>query len=105
MNELDKLSKIIYGSTLSYFKSQNMEAKGQASMASNLFWQLSERKFQALIDMCTNVDSTKIRTLFAQFAHKAYDTHCSSDTSRQLDAWAKHRPNLGVYLKNTNQER
>lgn len=105
MNELDKLSKIIYGATLSYFKSQNMEAKGQAALASNLFWQLCERQFQALVDVCADVDSTKIRTLFAQFAHKAYDSHCASETARQLDAWAMHRPNLGLYLKNTNQER
>jgi CRISPR system Cascade subunit CasA len=107
MGELDTLSKIIYGATLSYFKSQNMEAKGQAALASNLFWQLCERQFQALVSACADTDTTalKIRTVFAQFVQKSYDSQCANDTARQLDAWARHRPNLSLYLKNTNQER
>lgn len=104
MIELEKLSKIIYGATLSYFKSQNMEAKGQAALASNLFWQLCERQFQNLVQACADAETTKIRILFLHFVHKAYDSHCPNQTARQLDAWAKHRPNLGIYLKNTNQE-
>jgi len=105
MDELDKLSKITYGATFNYFKSQNMESKGQAAQASNLFWQLCERQFQNLLDACANADQAlAMRPVFARFVHKAYDSYCSKDTARQLDAWAKNRPNLSTYLKNLNKE-
>lgn len=42
MNELESLSKMVYGATLGFFKSQNMEGRNQAGLASNLFWELSE---------------------------------------------------------------
>ncbi len=105
MEELEKLSKIAYGATINYFKSQNMEAKEQATQASNLFWQLCERRFQALVDVCENAEQAHaMRRFFAQFVHKAYDTYCPNDTARQLDAWAKHRPDLRKYLKKRTQE-
>ena len=105
MDELDKLSKTVYGTTLNYFKSQNMESKGQAAQASNLFWQLCERQFQALLNACVNAElALAMRPVFARFVHKAYDSYCPKDTARQLDAWAKNRPNLSNYLKNLNKE-
>lgn len=105
MDELDKLSKIVYVATLAFFKNQNMDGKGQAAQASNLFWQLSERRFQELVDVCGDADQAHaMRSVFAGFAHKSYDTHCPKDTARQLDAWAKNRPNLGKYLKNPTKE-
>ena len=105
MDELDKLSKIVYGTTLSYFKSQNMETKEQAAQASNLFWQLCERQFQSLVNACDNAEQVRaLRPIFAKFVHKAYDSYCPNDTARQLDAWAKNRPNLSNYLKNPNKE-
>jgi CRISPR system Cascade subunit CasA len=105
MNELDLLSKTVYGTTLSYFKNQNMEGKGQAALASNLFWQLCERRFQDLLDSCVDtVNARAMHPVFATFVHKAYDTYCPRDTARQIDAWAKSRPNLGLYLKKTTEE-
>ncbi len=100
MTDLEQLSKIVYSATLNYFKSQNMESKGQAGLASNLFWQLCERKFQDLVNVCDDTDQAQsLRKNFAGFANQAYDTYCAKDTARQLDAWAKNRPNLGKYLK------
>jgi CRISPR system Cascade subunit CasA len=105
MDELDKLSKIVYGTTLSYFKNQNMESKEQAALASNLFWQLCERRFQHLVNNCDDSDKVRaLRPMFAGFALKAYDSCCANDTARQLDAWAKNRPNLSQYLKNSTKE-
>ncbi len=105
MDELDKLSKIVYGATLNYFKSQNMENKDLAAQASNLFWQLCERQFQQLLDACDNPDQARaMRPIFAQFVYKAYDSYCPNDTARQLDAWAKNRPNLAKYLHIPNKE-
>jgi len=105
MDGLDKLSKIVYGATLAFFKNQNMEGKGQAAQASNLFWQLCERRFQELVDACGDAEKAHaMRPVFAGFVHKSYDTHCPKDTARQLDAWAKNRPNLGKYLTNSTKE-
>lgn len=105
MDELDKLSKTVYGATFNYFKSQNMENKDLAGQASHLFWQLCERQFQHLLDACDNPELTRaMRPKFAQFVHKAYDSYCPNDTARQLDAWAKNRPNLAKYLYNPNKE-
>lgn len=97
---LETLSKSVYMSTLNYFKSQNMESKDQAALASNLFWQLCERKLNDLISACDSTETSQaLRPAFLQIAHKAYDTHCANDTARQLDAWAKNRPKLSNYLK------
>ena len=105
MDELEKLSKIVYGATFNYFKSQNMETKDQAALASNLFWQLCERRFQDLVSACDNVEQVRaMRPVFARFVYKAYDTYCSNDTARQIDSWAKNRPNLSNYLKNPTKE-
>jgi len=106
MTDLEQLSKIVYSATLNYFKSQNMESKGQAGLASNLFWQLCERKFQDLVNVCDDTDQAQsLRKNFAGFANQAYDTFCAKDTARQLDAWAKNRPNLGKYLKDQNKHK
>jgi len=100
MTELDQLSKIVYSATLNFFKNQNMEGKAQAGLASNLFWQLCERRFQELVNVCDDFNQAQaLRKNFAGFANQAYDRFCAKDTARQLDAWAKNRPNLGKYLK------
>ncbi|MER2510979.1 MAG: type I-E CRISPR-associated protein Cse1/CasA [Nitrosomonas ureae] len=105
MDELDKLSKTVYGATFNYFKSQNMETKDQAALASNLFWQLCERRFQELVNICDNAEQAlAMRPVFARFVYKAYDACCPKDTARQLDAWAKNRPDLRKYLKKPTQE-
>jgi CRISPR system Cascade subunit CasA len=106
MNELEKISKTIYSKTFAYFKNQNMESKGLASQAGNLFWQLCERRFQDLVFACDDADQVlALRPTFAGFAFKAYDTYCPRETARQLDAWAKNRPNLSKYLKNSRKEK
>ena len=102
MEELDILSKTVKRTTLNYFKNQNMEGEGKdrAALAINLFWQLCERKFQDLVDVCGRAkDVNSIRPVYAGFVRKSYDTFCAKDTARQIDSWAKNRPNLVKYLK------
>ncbi len=104
MAELDQLARIVYGATLGYFKNQKVDGKNQAAAASNLFWQLCERKYQALVLECKSEEKTKLlRKEFARFASTAYNTYCPNNTARQLDAWAAHSPNLSKYLKDTKQ--
>lgn len=105
MDELDKLSKTVYSTTLNYFKDQNKEAKDQAGQASQLFWQLCEHQFQNLIDACGySKDARAMRPIFANFVFKTYDSYCPSDTARQIDTWARNRPNLAKYLNNPQKE-
>ncbi|MDO9105266.1 MAG: type I-E CRISPR-associated protein Cse1/CasA [Methylovulum sp.] len=104
IEELDQLSNIVYSSTLNYFKSQKAEGKKQAAMASHLYWQLCERQFQALVNVCYDFNQAQaMRKTFARFAQKAYDSFCPNHTARQLNAWAANTPNLGKYLKDINQ--
>ena len=86
---------------MTFFKAQNREGKDQAAQAGNLFWQLCERKFQALVDACNDnsgEELKKLRRAFAGFVHKAYNTYCPKDSARQIDAWAANRPDLSRYL-------
>jgi CRISPR system Cascade subunit CasA len=100
ITELEQLSKIVYSATFNYFENQNMKDKTRAGLAGNLFWQLCEHKFQDLVYACEDYNQAKaLRKNFAGFANQAYDRFCAKDTARQLDAWAKNRPNLGKYLK------
>ena len=99
MDIIKELSSNVYGCTMGFYKQQLAEGKDQAAKASNLFWQLAEQHFQALINACGNKTADTMRPIFAQIAHKAYNTYCSKDTARQLDAWAACRPQLGKYFK------
>ncbi len=99
MDALDQLSKTVWAATNGFFKAQNMTDASLAGQASTLFWELCERSFQDLVDACAApYDTKKIRSVFAQSAIKAYDTFCPKESARQIDAWAKNRPNLINYL-------
>jgi len=99
MEALDKLSKNVFASTNGFFMAQNMSDTSLSGQAVTLFWQFCERCFQELVDACEPPYATKkVRKAFAQFAIKAYDIYCPKESARQIDAWAKNRPNLSNYL-------
>lgn len=102
MGIIEELSKTVYGCTMGYFKQQLAEGKDQAAKASNLFWQLAEGHFQPLINACGSDTAEIMRPEYARIALKAYDTYCSKETARQLDAWAANRPQLGKYFQKTD---
>lgn len=104
MADLDGLAKALYGRVLAYFKEQKGEGDRLAGQASHLFWQLCERDFQALVDACEPDEEGRrqrqeLRNRFARYAQQAYDRFCPRETARQLDAWAKCRPNTAKYLQ------
>ncbi|MEL5849833.1 MAG: hypothetical protein U7M05_10770, partial [Candidatus Igneacidithiobacillus chanchocoensis] len=75
-----------------------------AAQATHLFWQLCERDFQPLLDHCDSDEANaaarhQLRRRFAAYAQQAYDRYCAKDTARQLDAWARCRPNHSKYLQ------
>ncbi|MCP4648593.1 MAG: type I-E CRISPR-associated protein Cse1/CasA [PVC group bacterium] len=104
MDILEELSKISYSATNRYFKHQFAVGKKQAGQATNLFWQLCERKFQKLVDICGESTSESVketRKTFVRYVDKVYNTYCPRNTARQLDAWAANRPNCVKFLTKT----
>ncbi|MBE0508449.1 MAG: type I-E CRISPR-associated protein Cse1/CasA [Marinospirillum sp.] len=104
MDLLDGLARNLYGRVLGFFKEQTVDGSKVAPQATQLFWQLCERDSQSLVDHCEQTDEAaaqrqKLRHRFAGYVHQAYDHFCPSETARQLDAWAKNRPNNSQYLK------
>ncbi|MCH8499920.1 MAG: type I-E CRISPR-associated protein Cse1/CasA [Marinobacter sp.] len=104
MDALDGLAKNLYGRVLGYFKEQTVDGGKIAPQATQLFWQLCERDFQSLVDQCDQTEEAavgrhKLRQHFAGYVQQAYDKYCPRETARQLDAWAKCRPNNSNYLK------
>ena len=104
MNALDALAKNLYGRVMGFNKEQKVDGTKLAARTTQLFWQLCERDFQTLADNCEQTDAAamqrrKLRRLFAGYVQQAYDQFCPRETARQLDAWAKCRPNNSKYLK------
>lgn len=98
MEALDQLAKKLYGCVSSYFREQKVDGGKLAAQSTQLFWQLCERDFQALVEGCDdNEQRQTLRRRFADYLRQSYDRFCPSSTARQLDAWAKYRPNLSDY--------
>ena len=104
MDDLSSLAKGLYGRVTGFFKEMNGIGEHQAARATNQFWQLCEREFQALVFSCQPGEEEAqqritIRRRCAAYVHSAYDQTCAKETGKQIDAWAKHRPNLAKYLR------
>lgn len=103
MDGLDGLAKNLYGRVMSFFKEQKVDGGKAAARASNAFWHLCERDFQALVDSCgqdeeSRTERQRLRRRYASYVQQAYDAACPKESARQLDAWAKCRPNNYKYL-------
>lgn len=103
MEALDGQAKALYGRVMAYFKEQKVDGGKLAAQATHLFWQLCEREFQELVDSCDpdeqgRLQRQRLRKRFADYIQQAYDRFCPKETARQLDAWAKCRPNNSKYL-------
>lgn len=104
MDAVDALARNLYGRIIAFFKEQSVDGVRVAAQATQLFWGLCERDFQSLIDACdstglASLERQKLRRRFAGYVHQAFDQFCPRETARQLDAWAKCRPNNSNYLK------
>ncbi|MDO3386828.1 type I-E CRISPR-associated protein Cse1/CasA [Gilvimarinus sp. SDUM040013] len=104
IDALDGLAKNLYGRVLGFFKEQTVDGSKIAPQATQLFWQLCERNFQDLVNQCDQTEDAaghrkKLRQRFANYVNQAYDKFCPRETARQMDAWAKCRPNTSKYLK------
>ena len=104
MDALDMLAKSLYGRVMGFFKEQMVDGGKIAPQTTQLFWQLCECDFQSLVNNCDQTDDAvgqrqKLRRRFAGYVQQAYDQFCPRETARQLDAWAKCRPNNSKYLK------
>jgi len=99
MELLEDLSKSLKKSITNFFKHQKSKVGEKANKACNVFWQLCELSFEKLLIACKSPeDVMSIRPIFLGYVNKVYDMFCPKDTARQLDVWAKNRPNLKKYL-------
>jgi len=107
MEAMEVVAKILYGCTSAFYEQQMTDGGHHAAQSADQFWQLCERDFQSLVDSCENLKNLdvasqqrhQLRCRFADYAHLAYNQFCPQQTARQIDAWAKCRPNLTRYLK------
>jgi CRISPR system Cascade subunit CasA len=104
MSSLDDVARSLYGRVAAYYKEQKVDGSKVAGQSVHMFWQLCERDFQALADHCGQDQQgvstrAQLRRKFAAYAHQAYDRFCPRETARQLDHWAKCRPNHNNYLQ------
>lgn len=102
MEALNELARGLYGRVMAFFKEQKVDGAKLAAQASHLFWQLCERDFQELVNSCypgEQQQRQQLRRRLAGYVQQAYDQACPKDSARQLDAWAKCRPNTSKYLK------
>ncbi|HGJ5877046.1 MAG TPA: hypothetical protein ACHBX0_12715 [Arsenophonus sp.] len=100
MSELDKLAKMLYWCVISYYKTLLVNCSNYVKKATHLFWQLCERQAQALVDDCGKPDIChRLWCQFASYTEQVFNHTCPHQTVRQLDAWAKAKANLAIYLK------
>jgi len=100
MGELDRLAKTLYGCVMSYYKTLLVDGANSAAQATHLFWQLCERQAQALLNNCDDLAIChQLRRQFADHAMQIFNQACPHQTARQLDAWAKAKPNFALYLQ------
>lgn len=100
MSNLENLaSKMVYGAVNRYYDDLKMDGGDIASRASNLFWQLSEKEFQHIVDICLESDTdlykekmSKIDARIQQFVEQVYNQYCPNQSARQLEVWAKNFP-------------
>ncbi|MDR2178068.1 MAG: type I-E CRISPR-associated protein Cse1/CasA [Treponema sp.] len=100
MNTLDELSRVLYGRVAGYYRGLKVEGESFAKQASELYWQLCERRFQELVNACDSKEkkpAAELRPYFLRCVQKSYEAFCSRGTARQLEAWAENYPNLGKY--------
>lgn len=94
MEDLKTLSKSLYGSIASYFKTLKAEGKEIAAKASGVFWEDCESIFPELVVACGESSDGNLfakRKQFARFAEECYDRACPRESARQIEAWAAHR--------------
>lgn len=103
-----RLGLSVYDCNMRQVKGSNERDKRADALkkqSQNLFWQLCESRFQDLVTHANYPEDVfSLRKAFASFVQKAYDTYCPRNTARQIDAWAKNRPNLNQYLKKNTEE-
>ncbi|SMB83543.1 CRISPR-associated protein, Cse1 family [Pasteurella testudinis DSM 23072] len=103
MGQLDRYASTVYKCVNQFYSEQKLDGAGQAGMATNQFWQLCELQVQNLILACQQVtdDQTcnmeplnQLYRTFVNYAYQIYDQNTMTQTSRQMEIWAKYRPHF-----------
>lgn len=99
MEELENLSKLLYGRVMGYYNSLQSEGKQVAGKATSEFWILAEGYFFQLLDACEDTEKLPaLRRNYAGIVQECYEKFCPKSTARQIEAWAENQPRLGKYV-------
>lgn len=89
----------INGAVKGYYTDLKSNGKDFASKACNLYWQLCEKEFQHIVDVCLEKDTDlykeemlKVDARIQQYVEQVYNQYCPNQSARQLEAWAKNFP-------------
>lgn len=110
IGRLEELSKTLATSVRGYFKENKSDekiSKGQVGKALSIYWQFCEKEFPSLLEACNETGSEATDQIWKKYiahARSAYDCICPRDTPRQLDAWSKHRSNLGRFTNKKSKK-
>ena len=102
MTDMDSLSSNLYGSVVGFFNDQKAARDGKkiAGQATNVYWQQCEHYFQRIVNACdseTQEELYELRKKIIGIVLSTYDQFCPHNTARQLELWAKNRPQTGWY--------
>ena len=98
VSDLEKVGKALYVAVRNYYEYLGAKKTSYPEKASVLFWSLCERDFSKLL---YSLDSdgliNEIRKSIARHARQSFDLNCGKNTARQINSWAKNKPNLSFY--------
>jgi len=101
MKKLDSYSKILWSCVNDYYLDlKDANHKEIANKSSNVFWQLMEKEFNNILEVC-NLEENKYQDEINKINKKifsivcdVYDGFCPKDSAKQIESWIKSRPNF-----------
>ena len=105
MENLDKISKLIYMSVKNYYKERSSFelSKSIPEKATSKFWTDCELLFPHIMEVSNDYNDKSIKKLrmeIISIANDCYSTYCPFDSARQLVAHVKCKPNFLKYIPN-----
>jgi len=99
IEQFEVFSNSLYNAISKYQKELKMQGDGNRGAAQYSFWELCESLFYQIVNI-DNIDSIswQINRRAAEIVMQLFDKYCPNQTSRQILAWAKHRPQLGKFF-------
>lgn len=105
----EQMSRILYSATQRYYSEMSADGADQAARCSNTFWLGLETHLDEVLGLCKKeaMESDKcliFRQKINRQALDLYDRFAPKETSRQIESWAKNRPDFNRPSKKTEKK-